>query len=111
MQLVEVYGNWEAALQIAAECAFESSNHAYTQMSMKRHEAEAYIQTRIRDASTEQVVGILHHTGVIHRIDDLGRVCIPKAVRSQLEIQENDPFEIMTLGDDKVVIQKYKPGD
>ena len=49
-------------------------------------------------------------TGVIRRIDDLGRVVIPKNIRRMLFIEEGDPFELF-VEDDKVIFQKYKPVD
>lgn len=47
-------------------------------------------------------------TGVIRRIDDLGRVIIPKDIRRRLFIKEGDPLEIFTE-DDMVIYRKYKP--
>ena len=47
-------------------------------------------------------------TGIVRRIDDLGRVVIPKAVRRTIGIQEGDPLEIF-LENDAVVFQKYYP--
>lgn len=48
-------------------------------------------------------------TGIIRRIDDLGRIVIPKEVRRALKIHENDPFELFTQGDDTVCFRKYDP--
>lgn len=47
-------------------------------------------------------------TGIIRKVDELGRVVIPKEIRDSLEILEKDPVEIFTDGC-KVVIQKYNP--
>ena len=44
-------------------------------------------------------------TGIIRRIDDLGRVVIPREIRRTLKIREGDPFEIF-LGDDNCVCFK-----
>lgn len=49
-------------------------------------------------------------TGIIKRIDDLGRVVIPRDIRRALSIEEGDPFQIF-FEDDKVVFQKYVPVD
>lgn len=47
-------------------------------------------------------------TGIIRKVDELGRVVIPKEIRDNLEIFEKDPIEIFTDGY-KVVMQKYNP--
>lgn len=47
-------------------------------------------------------------TGVIRRIDDLGRIVIPKGVRRTLQISEGTPMEIYTLPDG-IVLKKYRP--
>lgn len=47
-------------------------------------------------------------TGIIRRIDDLGRVVIPKEIRRNCNIREGDPLEIF-LEDDGVVFKKYLP--
>ena len=48
-------------------------------------------------------------TGIIRRIDDLGRVVIPKEIRRTLRIREGDPLEIYVDGNDSVVYRKYSP--
>lgn len=45
-------------------------------------------------------------TGIIRRIDDLGRVVIPKEIRRNMHIQEGDPLEISTASDG-IVLRKY----
>lgn len=47
-------------------------------------------------------------TGIIRRIDDLGRVVIPKELRHTLKIKDYDPIEIFVHGD-MVVLRKYQP--
>lgn len=47
-------------------------------------------------------------TGIVRRIDDLGRVVIPKEIRRTCNIREGDPLEIF-LQDDGVVFKKYIP--
>lgn len=47
-------------------------------------------------------------TGIIRRIDDLGRVVIPKEIRRNCNIREGEPLEIF-LQDDGVVFKKYNP--
>ena len=46
-------------------------------------------------------------TGIVRRIDDLGRVVIPKEIRRTLRIREGDPLEIFTNSDGGVVFKKY----
>ena len=46
-------------------------------------------------------------TGIVRRIDDLGRVVIPKEIRRTLELCEGDPMEIFLTEDGGVVFQKY----
>lgn len=48
-------------------------------------------------------------TGIVRRIDDLGRVVIPKEIRRTLKIREGDPLEIFTLASGEVVFKKYSP--
>ena len=48
-------------------------------------------------------------TGIVRRIDDLGRVVIPKEIRRVLKIREGDPLEIYTTNDGCVCFKKYSP--
>lgn len=48
-------------------------------------------------------------TGIVRRIDDLGRVVIPKEIRRTLRIHEGDPLEIYTDRDGEVIFKKYSP--
>jgi AbrB family transcriptional regulator (stage V sporulation protein T) len=48
-------------------------------------------------------------TGIVRRIDDLGRVVIPKEIRRTLRIREGDPLEIYVERDGEVVLKKYSP--
>lgn len=48
-------------------------------------------------------------TGIVRRIDDLGRVVIPKEIRRTMRIREGDPLEIYTEADGGVVFKKYSP--
>ena len=45
-------------------------------------------------------------TGVIRRIDDLGRIVIPREIRKQFGIKEEDPLEIF-VNEDKIILRKY----
>lgn len=48
-------------------------------------------------------------TGIVRRIDDLGRVVIPKELRRTMGIADGDPLEIFVDGD-KIILRKYAPG-
>ena len=48
-------------------------------------------------------------TGIVRRIDDLGRVVIPKEIRRTMRIREGDPLEIYTDSDGEVIFKKYSP--
>lgn len=48
-------------------------------------------------------------TGIVRRIDDLGRVVIPKEIRRTMRIREGDPLEIYTASDGEVIFKKYSP--
>ena len=48
-------------------------------------------------------------TGIVRRIDDLGRVVVPKEIRRTLRLREGGPMEIFTRGDGEIVLKKYSP--
>ena len=48
-------------------------------------------------------------TGVVRRIDDLGRIVIPKEIRRTLRIKEGDPLEIFTDREGQIILKKYSP--
>ena len=47
-------------------------------------------------------------TGIIRRLDDLGRVVIPKEIRRQLKITEGEPLEIFLTKDGEIILKPYK---
>jgi transcriptional pleiotropic regulator of transition state genes len=47
-------------------------------------------------------------TGIVRKVDELGRIAIPVELRRTMEIAEKDPIEIFVDGD-RIVLQKYKP--
>lgn len=51
----------------------------------------------------------LKATGVVRRIDDLGRIVIPKEIRKTLRIKEGDPLEIFTDREGQIILKKYSP--
>ncbi|MGG6546735.1 UNVERIFIED_CONTAM: AbrB/MazE/SpoVT family DNA-binding domain-containing protein, partial [Prevotella sp. 15_C9] len=48
-------------------------------------------------------------TGIVRRIDELGRIVVPKEIRKNLRIREGDPMEIYTAADGEVVLKKFSP--
>ena len=48
-------------------------------------------------------------TGIVRRIDDLGRVVVPKEIRRTLRIREGEPLEIFTNREGGIVLKKYSP--
>ena len=50
-------------------------------------------------------------TGIVRRIDDLGRVLIPKEIRKNMRIKEGDPLEIFTTREGEIIFKKYNYAD
>jgi AbrB family transcriptional regulator (stage V sporulation protein T) len=51
----------------------------------------------------------LKATGIVRRIDDLGRVVVPKEIRRTLRIRDGDPLEIFVDREGEVILKKYSP--
>ena len=47
-------------------------------------------------------------TGIVRRIDDLGRIVIPKEIRRQLKVTEGEPFEIFLSRDGEIILKPYR---
>ena len=52
---------------------------------------------------------LLTPAGIVRRIDDLGRIVIPKEIRRTLHIRESDPLEIFTDREGQIILKKYSP--
>ena len=52
---------------------------------------------------------IMKATGIVRRIDDLGRIVIPKEIRRTMRIREGDPMEIFTSREGEILLKKYSP--
>ena len=50
----------------------------------------------------------MNQTGIVRKIDQLGRIVIPKELRNTLEINDFDPIEIL-MDNDNIVLRKYRP--
>lgn len=48
-------------------------------------------------------------TGIVRKIDDLGRIVLPKELRRTMAIDVKDPMEIYVEGNDKIILKKYEP--
>ncbi len=48
-------------------------------------------------------------TGIVRKVDELGRIVLPKELRNTLNINEKDPLEIYVDEDNKIVLKKYEP--
>jgi transcriptional pleiotropic regulator of transition state genes len=51
----------------------------------------------------------MRSTGVVRRIDELGRIVLPKALRDTMNLQIKDPVEIFTDDGGRIILQKYHP--
>ena len=54
-------------------------------------------------------INAMKATGIVRRIDDLGRVVVPKEIRRTLRIREGDPMEIFTDKEGEIILKKYSP--
>lgn len=52
----------------------------------------------------------MKETGIVRKLDELGRITLPIELRRTLHLAERDPIEISTK-DDKIILQKYEPVD
>ncbi len=48
-------------------------------------------------------------TGIVRKVDELGRIVLPKELRNTLNINEKDPLEIYVDDDNKIILKKYEP--
>jgi AbrB family transcriptional regulator (stage V sporulation protein T) len=62
---------------------------------------------REANQNEDKEFGYMKATGIVRRIDDLGRVVIPKEIRKTMRIREGDPLEIYTDKDGEVIFKKY----
>ena len=66
-------------------------------------------EMKFNTQSVESEAHYMKATGIVRRIDDLGRVVIPKEIRRTLRIREGDPLEIFTDREGEVILKKYSP--
>ena len=83
----------------------------------KRNEGAAFRRYKLPGLTDTRGAGIFKETeeptmkatGIVRRIDELGRVVIPKEIRRTQRIRRGDPLEIFTTGDGEVIFKKYSP--
>jgi AbrB family transcriptional regulator (stage V sporulation protein T) len=83
---------------------YESSSLHSLKYSAPTTTIQSYLIFKESEASRS-----MKATGIVRRIDDLGRVVIPKEIRRTLRIREGDPLEIFVDRDGEVILKKYSP--
>jgi stage V sporulation protein T len=73
------------------------------------HRSQLLTNTMGKKSNDRQEETALKATGIVRRIDELGRVVIPKEIRRTLRIREGDPLEIFTDREGEVILKKYSP--
>lgn len=71
------------------------------------HNNNTAVNVEIMKAQEEKLG--MKATGIVRRIDDLGRVVVPKEIRRTLRIREGDPLEIFTDREGEIILKKYSP--
>ena len=59
--------------------------------------------------SKRKVMNGMKSTGIVRKVDELGRIVLPKELRMTLNINEKDPLEIFVDEDGRIVLKKYEP--
>ena len=62
-----------------------------------------------KNRKNRRKINAMKATGIVRRIDDLGRVVIPKEIRKTLRIKEGTPLEIFTDREGEIILKKYSP--
>ena len=73
-----------------------------------RYNLRDFADTNITNLQIKEII-YMKATGIVRRIDDLGRVVIPKEIRRTMRIKEGDPLEIFTDREGEVIFKKYSP--
>ena len=68
-----------------------------------------FTDTRIQLVNANGGIFYMKATGIVRRIDDLGRIVIPKEIRRTMRIREGDPMEIFTSREGEILLKKYSP--
>ena len=78
-------------------------------MQKNKYKTPLFTDNNIVIKINKGVFAYMKATGIVRRIDDLGRVVIPKEIRRTMRIREGDPLEIYTASDGEVIFKKYSP--
>ena len=62
-----------------------------------------------KNRKNRRKINAMKATGIVRRIDDMGRVVVPKEIRRTLRIREGDPLEIFTDKEGEIILKKYSP--
>lgn len=62
-----------------------------------------------KQSEKQEEIYYMKATGIVRRIDDLGRIVVPKEIRRTLRIREGDPLEIFTSREGEIMLKKYSP--
>lgn len=92
-------------LQTSLSWLYEAHDVVITCGLNKIRYTVSYFKTSLESGATYKMKA----TGIVRRIDDLGRVVIPKEIRRTLRIREGDPLEIFVDRDGEVILKKYSP--
>ena len=68
-----------------------------------------FTDTRVTTSECKWRNFYMKATGIVRRIDDLGRIVIPKEIRRTMRIREGDPMEIFTSREGEILLKKYSP--
>ena len=68
-----------------------------------------FTNTRVNLVNANGGIFYMKATGIVRRIDDLGRIVIPKEIRRTMRIREGDPMEIFTNREGEIMLKKYSP--
>ena len=81
----------------------------FSQYALPHRSPSKFHTSQCKDNQESKEAGFVRATGIVRRIDELGRVVIPKEIRRTLRIREGDPLEIYTDRDGEVILKKYSP--
>lgn len=70
---------------------------------------DIFPHTNSKSNYEERKLNLMKATGIVRRIDDLGRIVVPKEIRRTLRIREGDPMEIFTDREGEIILKKYSP--